>query len=136
MVLELHEEDPDPPRLGFIRKVFLRAVALFLLIYSLNYWMRIVGLAGDIRFDLMPEHWQVASATLAVLLPVTAVGMWGLYPWGLLTWFLTIAIELTMYAFQTDYFGRNDLVLAFHFVALIAWMAIFFSRYVLTSKPA
>jgi len=96
--------------------VFLRMVAIFLLAFALVYWARLTGTlpANPARFDTMPEHWRIASLVLAVILPVAAVGLWGLFPWGVVVWFAAVAIEVGMYAWRTDLFGTNMMILYFH----------------------
>jgi hypothetical protein len=101
---------------------FLRAVAVYSLLYGVFYWVRLIGLYdGDQwRFDLMPVHWQVASVALAVLLPFAASGLWMLASWGPVIWFICAAIELTMYVGFPDLFGsRLEIALSLGVVAAL-----------------
>lgn len=106
--------------LDFLKMLFFRMVALFLLLFALKYWIQILGITSgtNSRIDLMPEHWQIASVVLCVLLPISAVGLWGRFAWGPLVWFLVIGVEFTMYLGLQSYFGTNEYALLFHLVTL------------------
>lgn len=66
-------------------RLFTRLVALSCLLAGLQYWGRLIGYSdgGVYRFDLILSYWQLASASLAVPLPVAAVGLWMQVSWGL-----------------------------------------------------
>jgi hypothetical protein len=103
--------------------IFLRMVAIFLIAFALTYWARLTGMLPDdpVRFDTMPEHWQVAALVMAVILPVAAVGLWGLFPWGVFIWFVAIAIETAMYGWRSDLYGSNDKILFFHALTVLLY---------------
>ena len=105
---------------------FLRVVAIFLIFFALQYWMRLTGITSDSqwRFDTMPEHWQFAASVLAVAMPVAALGLWGRFSWGIAIWFPVIAAEIAMYGFLPQLYGPADLLLAFHAACLLLF-AIF-----------
>lgn len=102
--------------LSKIKSVFFRLAAFFLLIHAFQYWLMIVGFHGidGVRFDTMETHWRIASSTLGVLLPIVALGLWGMYAWGPAVWFITIIIEFVMYGIYAELFGeRNNLILVY-----------------------
>ncbi len=103
-------------RVGLAYLLFLRIVALFMLAMAIQYWMRLTGVFSgpDMRFDLMAQHWRLASASLAVLAPVAALGLWGQLPWGIVVWLLVVAVELTMFAGFPELFGADLPRVAFH----------------------
>lgn len=119
-----------------LNATFLRLVAVVLLLYALQYWMRLTGFhqGPENRFDTMSEHWQVAASVLAVLLPVAALGLWGLFSWGVVVWLVAMAIELVMYAGFYDLYGRADLRVAFHVLCLAIYLVFRFAIAVLTNK--
>ena len=119
-----------------LNATFLRVVALVLLFYALQYWIRLTGFhaGAENRFDTMPEHWQVAASVLAVLLPVAALGLWGLFSWGVVVWLVALTIEIIMYAGLPDLYGRSDIRVVFHILCLVVYLAFRFAIAVLTNK--
>lgn len=113
--------------IDFLTIIFFRMVALFLLVFALQYWVQVLGLnnSANTRFDLMPEHWQIASVILCVILPIAAVGLWGRFSWGPIVWIMVIATEVVMYFSLPHLFGFNNPVLIFHLIT-IAIFAFFF----------
>lgn len=112
---------------------FHRVIAVYSLLFGVLYWVRLIGLYdGDLwRFDLMPVHWQVASACLAALFPFAASGLWMLASWGPVIWFICAAIETTMYVGFPELFGaRIEIVVSHAFVAILycAFRLVFFIR--------
>lgn len=95
---------------------FHRIAAAFCLLCGVLYWIRLMGVHPGVawRFDLMPLHWQAASAALAVFFPFAAVGLWLVAPWGPVIWFLCAVIEAVMYGVYPGLFGHCDWVLAAH----------------------
>lgn len=94
---------------------FQRVIAAYCLLFGLLYWVRLIGLySGPLwRFDLMPVHWQVATATLAVFYPFAAIGLWMLASWGPVIWFICAVTETVMYAFFPVLYGyRLSIVLS------------------------
>ena len=79
-------------------RLFMRLVALGCLLAGLQYWGRLIGYSdgGMSRFDLIPSYWQLASASLAVLLPVAAVGLWMQVSWGPVLWVVAAGSEVIM----------------------------------------
>ncbi|MFC5386391.1 DUF6163 family protein [Aquamicrobium segne] len=109
-----------PDRLDFSFAAFLRLVACLCLLQGIFYWVRLIGYyPGDLyRFDLMPIHWQIAAAALAVLFPFAAAGLWMLASWGPIIWLLCAAGEIIMYAGFPQYFGNKPVVIVSY--ALVA----------------
>jgi len=126
MEIRLSAEKREATRLGIALVVFRRVVALGLLALTLVYWMQIVGFQGPdgVRFNTMSEDWQVAASVLAVVLPIAAMGLWGLFAWGTSLWLLTIAIHFTMHLAFPDRFGEAREIVWFHLAALSAYIAI------------
>lgn len=124
--VETEQEQGWAKSLELIETVVVRTVALVLLFFAIRYWMRVTGYHGgeEYRFDTMSEHWRVASASLSVLLPVAALGMWGRFSWGAVIWFLAAAQQIAMHAWLTESFGRADLTVAFHLTAITVYGAI------------
>ncbi|GAA5094317.1 DUF6163 family protein [Bartonella acomydis] len=87
-------------KITLIYNCYLRFLALICLSLSIFYWVRLVGiLPGALwRFDLMPWHWQFASATLAIVYPIALIGLWMYSLWGIVLWCIAVFTEtLTIY---------------------------------------
>lgn len=103
-------------------EIFQRVIAIFCLIAGLRYWALLIGISelGAWRFDLLPVHWKIAAASLAVLWPVAGIGLWMIVSWGPVIWLVAAATEIIMHAgFPELYGGRWLLVVAHFLVALI-----------------
>jgi len=116
----------------------LRVVAVYCLFFGILYWARLIGLyPGPLwRFDLMPVEWQVAAATLAVLFPFAAIGLWMLASWGPVIWFLCAAIESTMYAGFPALFGHRYAIVAAHLLVALAYIGLRLAIYFQSRKTA
>ena len=101
----------------------LRAVAVFLLVLAVLYWMRLIGIqeGADWRFDTMAEHWRFAAAVLAAALPVAALGLWGRFSWGVAIWMPCVSLEFAMYGVLDELYGTAPIRLAIHALALLAF---------------
>lgn len=115
-------------------RLFVRLVALTALIAGLQYWGRLIGYSdgGVSRFDLIPTHWQVASVSLAVLLPVAAVGLWIQVAWGPVIWIVAAGAEVVMHQGFPLWFGQRPLLVIAHGVVLGVYigfrLALFLKR--------
>lgn len=126
-------------RIARIEHFLLRLVALALLAFAIQYWMKVTGLRqpDGLRFDTMPSHWQAVAAVLSVVLPVAALGLWGLNGWGVVIWIGAAAIEIAMYGFFPARFGPDPMRIAFHAAALSLLAALWLARRLaLRNKPA
>ncbi len=123
-------------RVELIFLLFQRVIALLLIGFAIQYWMRLVGVfdGPQFRFDTMPEHWRFAAATLAVLLPSTALGLWGGSPWGTVLWLVVMTLEIAMHTWFADYFGRADLRVVFHVASLLLLLGFAGSMRFLANK--
>ncbi len=109
---------------------FYRIVAAYSLVYGILYWVRLIGIyEGELwRFDLMPLHWQLASASLAVLFPVAAIGLWMMVSWGPVIWIAAAAGEAAMYAGFPQLFGSRPLTVASHTAVLLVFAGFAIAR--------
>lgn len=105
-------------------RLFVRLVALSCLIAGLQYWGKLIGFSdgGLSRFDLIPSYWQFASASLAVLLPVTAVGLWMQVSWGAVLWVVSAGAEVIMHVGLPQYFGERPVLVVAHAVVLVVYL--------------
>ena len=127
--MQLVVEKPEGREVTFVenvRVIFLRMIALFLLIFTIQYWMRAIGLyeGPEVRFDTMQTHWQIVVAVLSVLLPVAALGLWGLFSWGVPVWIITAVVQLGMHVGFADLYGTQRLTVAFYAASLAVYVFI------------
>lgn len=97
---------------------FLRVLALFFIVLTIQIWMLAIGLSSDpdLRFDTMPSHWRLVVAILGILHPVTTLGLWGLFSWGIAVWLMNIAVQLTMHLAFAGRYGYDRNLVIFHLV--------------------
>jgi len=105
-------------------RLFMRLVALSCLVAGLQYWGRLIGLSdgGMSRFDLIPYYWQLASAALAVLLPVAAVGLWMQVSWGPVIWVVAAGSEIVMHKGFPLWYGERPLLVIAHIVVIAVYV--------------
>ncbi|MCB1386993.1 MAG: hypothetical protein KDJ80_13750 [Nitratireductor sp.] len=120
MEIEIYRRRRDQGLVGLAIVILKRLVAFFLLVFALTYWARITGIypGGEVRFDTMPEHWRIAAPVLAVMLPVSALGLWGQFSWGTISWLLTVCAELSLFLGMPDLYGANTNVVLFHLISV------------------
>ena len=111
-------------RLNIAYYTFLRVIALFFVVFTIQTWMRAIGISGtgDLGFDTMPNYWRLAIAALCVLHPMTALGLWGLFAWGIAVWLISIVVELTMYLGFSILFGFDPLLAYFHIAGFVIFI--------------
>ncbi|MFZ1679735.1 MAG: DUF6163 family protein [Rhizobiaceae bacterium] len=104
---------------------FHRIMALYCLLFGTLYWVRLSGVyPGELwRFDLMPAHWKLASAALAVLFPFAAAGLWMVASWGPVIWFICAAAEIVMYGAFPELFGAKLSILVSHALVALLYVA-------------
>ncbi|KAA3519467.1 hypothetical protein GOZ96_01040 [Agrobacterium vitis] len=116
---------PKPSLVDLLFVLFLRVVALACLWLGLQFWGLLVGFAGDGlgRFDLMNVPWRIASCGLAVMLPVAGVGLWMTVSWGPVIWVIAASGQILMHAVWPGIFGRDPLIVAFHLIVAVVYIA-------------
>lgn len=105
-------------------RLFMRLVALSCLVAGLQYWGRLIGYSdgGMSRFDLIPSYWQFASASLAALLPVAAVGLWMQVSWGPVIWVVAAGSEIIMHKGFPLWYGERPLLVIAHIVVISVYI--------------
>ena len=118
------QPEPGSGALEASFRLFVRLVALSCLVAGLQYWGRLIGYSdnGAYRFDLVPSYWQLASASLAVLLPVAAVGLWMQVSWGPVIWVVAAGSEIVMHKGLPLWFGERPLLVMAHVVVMSVYI--------------
>ncbi len=125
---------PRPSTTELAFEVFQRVIAIFCLIAGIRYWALLIGIldGGVWRFDLLPVHWKIAAASLAVLWPVAGIGLWMVVSWGPVVWLVAAAIEVAMHGAFPELYGSRWLLIAAHGLAALVYIAfrvaLYFSR--------
>ncbi|MEP2978022.1 MAG: DUF6163 family protein [Lentilitoribacter sp.] len=104
--------------------VFLSIVALACVAGTVKYWAMLMGITdgGTLRFDIAPLHWRLAATTLALLLPLTALGVWFQTAFGLWGWVLVTFIQYLMHAVLPNWFGADPLNLIFSGAVVVLFL--------------
>jgi len=106
--------------------LFLRLVALGCLWYGLQLWSQLIGYTanGALRFDLLGTDLKAANATLAVLYPVAAIGLWLRGAWGPVIWAAAAAMEIAMHQIMIDTFGGDPMKLTAIAVTALVYLVL------------
>lgn len=118
-----------PPKLfvpDLLMTLFLRLVALGCLWYGFRLWGDLIGYTshGAMRFDLLGTDLKAANATLAVLYPVAAIGLWLRGAWGPVIWTAASVLEITMHQVFPETFGFDPLRTAIIAVIALAYLLL------------
>ncbi len=99
---------------------FLRLLAMFFIVFTFQIWMKAIGISGDpnVHFATMEPHWRSIIAALCVLHPLTALGLWGLFSWGVAVWLLNVLIQMSMHLLFANLYGFDRNAVIFHAVCL------------------
>jgi uncharacterized membrane protein YqjE len=111
-------DDSLPRRKLTIAEILLAALmqlaAIGCLWLALKMWGDLIGYnhAGRMRFDLLSTDMKSAGATLALLYPVAAIGLWLRGSWGPVIWSAAAAIEIGMHELLPNVFGLDKTKMA------------------------
>ena len=88
--------------------ILLRMVAAACLWFAFRIWSDLIGYgsSGTLRIDLLDTDQQAAIATLAVLYPVAAIGLWLRGSWGPVVWTVAAIVEIARHESQTGSFSH------------------------------
>ena len=100
---------PKPTIAELMMTIFLRVIALMCLLYAVHLWGEVTGYSdnGRLRFDLLSSDMMAVKASLSVLYPVAAVGLWLKGPWGPVIWSAASGLEIVMYQAFPETFGAH-----------------------------
>jgi hypothetical protein len=88
--------------------ILLRMVAAACLWFAFRIWSDLIGYGagGALRIDLLDTDQQAAVATLAVLYPVAAIGLWLRGSWGPVVWTVAAIVEIARHESQAGGFEK------------------------------
>lgn len=111
---------------SFLLIVLRRTIALLFIVFALIYWAKIVAFGDFVGAGIttMPEHQQIASVILAVAMPVAAIGLWCLFPWGTSSWLAVLTYDLIIFGFYPNLYGPAPYIIWFHIASLSIYVAI------------
>lgn len=128
------QEAPHLTTIELAFEIFQRVIAIFCLIAGVRYWALLMGMSelGAWRFDLLPVHWKIAAASLAVLWPVAGIGLWMIVSWGPVIWLVAAATEVIMHAGFPELYGSRWLLVLSHILVAVIYgifrVGLFLSR--------
>ncbi|EJF75879.1 hypothetical protein HWV54_00550 [Bartonella alsatica] len=113
-------------KVNLIYNCYLRFLALICLGLSIFYWIRLVGIFPNIlwRFDLMPWHWQFASATLAIIYPIALIGLWMYSLWGIVLWCIAVLTETLMTYYSNTISIDQPFIPLFHGILFLIFIIL------------
>lgn len=78
--------------------LFLRGVAVFLLLEGVIHWAVILGIGDgpDSRFEAMPMAAQGAIVWAAIVDPIAGVGLWLRAGWAVVLWLLAVLSQVLL----------------------------------------
>ncbi|WP_306118604.1 MULTISPECIES: DUF6163 family protein [unclassified Roseitalea] len=123
------EHDTLPPQKGAFEQgwsAFLRVMAIVALGSALLYWAQLTGIYGepDLRFDRLSPHGRVLFATLAVLMPAAALGLWLVARWGVVIWVMGLVAEIAAYGIWVEQFPPRPWVAGVNAIALLVLLLL------------
>ncbi len=123
-VTQLPSEPDNPYDLALT--IYLRGVAAMLLLLGLRHWLYIAGVFQDPgwSFETMSTPWRAVTIQLAVVDLVAAVGLWMRVAWGNVIWIYVALFEIAMHTVFAETFGLDLLIVAFHVVTLLVFVAL------------
>jgi hypothetical protein len=123
-VTQLPSEPDNPYDLALT--IYLRGVAAMLLLLGLRHWLYIAGVFQDPGWSLetMSTAWRAVTIQLAVVDLVAAVGLWMRVAWGNVIWIYVALFEIAMHTVFAETFGLDLLIVAFHVVTLLVFVAL------------
>ena len=108
----------------------LRLVALAYVAFTLAVWAHLLGAAVPGLRAAASGPQQAVVVALAVLCPVTAVGLWSLASWGQVIWAGAIAIHVAAVLNGWAIAIEPGALLAFHIACLTTFGAVVLARLV------
>lgn len=116
---------------------FVRFLSLIFFVLSIVTWAWAVGIweGANFRFDTMPKSLKIYVAILAVLNPVTCVGLWTTLPWGRVIWFMSIGFQCTFLFRLPDIIQGSHWIIVFHLGCLALYLGIELLQRRIDKKP-
>ena len=104
--------------------LYLRLVALLLLVAGLARACLILGLTPEGDFSALAPAWRTGATTLVLVDLFAAVGLWVGAVWGPVIWAVAIVVEVAMYTMLADLFGTYPMRVAAHAVLFAAFLVL------------
>ncbi len=110
-----------------VTTVYLRVVALLLLLAGLARACQILGITADgSTFSDLAPAWRAGAATLLLVDIFSAVGLWIGAAWGPVMWAVALAVEVSMYTLFADLFGAYPVRIAVHATLFAGFLLLAF----------
>ncbi|MCB1493761.1 MAG: hypothetical protein KDJ77_18495 [Rhodobiaceae bacterium] len=125
------EEDHSSERYQEFLLWFMRTLGLVFLVAGLVYWKPLVGLVDspDRAFLALSRPDQVTVLIFAVLMPVTAIGLWFGASWGVGLIAISLIVRLAMAFGFPQFFEPDWVVLGGHVTIIVVYIVLRFMIY-------
>lgn len=106
--------------------LYLRAIAVMMLVAGIIHWCRILGLTEwrSLFFAEMPVAWQVSTVYFAVVQLVAGIGLWMTVGWGTVMWVIVAASQIASHTVFADEFGTRPWELSFYFLTISLFLIL------------
>ncbi|MCX5493814.1 DUF6163 family protein [Kaistia dalseonensis] len=123
-VTQLPSEPDNPYALALT--IYLRGIALVLIVLGLRHWLFIVGVFEEDGWNLqtMNSAWRFVTIHLGVIDLVAAVGLWMRVSWGNVLWIYVTIFELAMHTVFAERFGFYPILVGFQTISLCVFVAL------------
>ena len=112
------------------RVSLLRLVALAYVAFAIMVWARLLGVDLGFMRPGTDGPAQAVAVVLAVLCPVTAVGLWSLAAWGQVVWAITMAVHAAAILNGWPLVEEPGIVLTFHIACVTTFALLVLARLV------
>ena len=106
--------------------IFVRSVAVLVLIKGLFHWSLLCGVGDGIgvRFEVMPPAWQIATIFFAIIDVVAGVGLWLLAAWGAAVWLIGGMSQVVLDIWFPQIYGGQVPLTIFYALLLVGYVVL------------
>lgn len=116
------------PSFESVLHVYVRLLAIFMLVAGLSYWSAIIGIrdVDGVAFLDLGMQMQGTIVFFAILDLVTAIGLWLLSSWGTVLWLFRSLAQVVMYSLFSSIFGRSPFEVVFYISAIALYLILLY----------
>ena len=108
--------------------VYVRFLAIYMLLAGLSYWSVIIGIrtVDGVAFVDLSMQMHATIVFFAVLDLVAAIGLWLLSSWGTVLWLFRSLAQVVMYSLFSSIFGRSPFEVVFYISAIALYLILLY----------
>lgn len=116
------------PSFESVLHVYVRLLAIFMLVAGLSYWSAIIGIRNvdGVAFLDLGLQMQGTIVFFGILDLVTAIGLWLLSSWGTVLWLFRSLAQVVMYSLFSSIFGRSPFEVVFYISAIALYLILLY----------